>query len=57
MDEDLFPRNSQRFSKIYHETIKNLKFLQTKAMVKNMNFNNYYFYYTVIKNRDKKKML
>ena len=55
LDEDLFPRNAQSFSKIYHTIIKSLKFLHKKPLVKNMNFSYYDFYYTVIKNRDKKE--
>ena len=39
MDEDLFAKNAQGFSKIYHEVILLLKFLQTKPQVKNMNIN------------------
>ena len=56
-DEDPFAKNAQGVSKIYHEVLKLMKFLQTKPQVKNMNI--YYFdlYYTVFKNRDEKEIL
>ena len=47
-DEDPFARNAQGISKIYHEVLKLMKFLQTKPQVKNMNINYYDLYYTVI---------
>ena len=49
--EDLFSRNAQGITKIYHEVILLMKFLQTKPQGKNMNINYYDLYYTVIKNR------
>ena len=52
---DLFSRNAQGISKIYHEVLLLMKFLQTKTQVKNMNINYYDLYYTVIKTRDKNK--
>ena len=57
MDEDTFARNAQSISKIYHEVLVLLKFLQTKHQVKNMNMKYYDLYYTVIKNRDKKEIV
>ena len=52
MDEDSFAKNAQCISKIYHEVLMLMKFLQTKPRVK------YYdFYYTVIKNRDEKEVV
>ena len=56
-DEDTFARNARGISKIYHEVLLLMKFLQTKLDVKNIN--NYYFdlYKTVIKNRDEKEIL
>ena len=54
IDEDPFARNAQDISKIYHEVILLMKFLQTKPQIKNMNINYYDLYYTVIKNRDEK---
>ena len=51
-DQDLFSKNSQGISKIYHEVLLSMKFLQTKPQVKNMNTNYYDLYYTVIKTRD-----
>ena len=53
--EDLFSKNSQGTSKIYHEVLLFMKFLQTKSQVKNMNINYYDLYYTVIKTRDENK--
>ena len=50
--QDPFAKNSQVISKIYHEVLLLMKFLQTKPQVKNMNFEYYDLYYTVIKNRD-----
>ena len=57
MDEDPFAKNVQGISKIYHEILLLLKFLQTKPQVKNMNFIYYDLYYTVIKNRDEKEIM
>ena len=53
MDEDPFAKNAQSISKIYHEVLLLMKFLQTKLQVKNMNNNYFDLYYTVIKNRKK----
>ena len=53
--EDPFSRNAQGISKIYHEVLLLMKFLQTKPQVKNMNFNYYDLYYTVIKTRNENK--
>ena len=53
--EDLFFRNAQGISNIYHEVLLLMKFLQTKAQIKNMIINYYYLYYTVIKTRDENK--
>ena len=53
--EDLFSRNAQGISKIYHEVLLLKKFLQTKPSVKTMNINSYDLYFTVIKNRDEFK--
>ena len=50
--EDPFARNTQGISKIYHEVLLLMKFLQTKTRVKNMNISYFDLYYTVIKNRD-----
>ena len=56
-DEDPSVENAQGISKIYHEVILLMKFLQTKPQVKNM-INKYYdLYYTVIKNRDDKEIV
>ena len=35
--EDTFAKNAQGISKIYHEVLLLMKFLQTKPQVKNMN--------------------
>ena len=56
MDEDLFAGNARGISKIYHEVINLLKFLQTKPQVKNMNRNFNDLYYTVSEKRDEKKL-
>ena len=50
--QDPFAKNAQGISKIYHEVLLLMQFLQTKPQVKNMNINYYDFYYTVIKTRD-----
>ena len=56
-DEDTFAKNAQVISKIYHEVLFLMKFLQTKSQVRNMNINYYDLYYTVIKNRDEKEIV
>ena len=56
-NEDAFAKNAQGFSKIYHEVLLLIKFLQTKPQVKNMNINYYEMFYTVIKNRDEKEIV
>ena len=53
--EDPFSINAKGISKIYHEVLLLMKFLQTKPQVRIMNINYYDLYYTVIKNRDKNK--
>ena len=53
--EDPFSKNAQSISKIYHEVLLLMKFLQTKPQVKNMNIKSYDLYYTVIKTRDNNK--
>ena len=40
-DEDPFAKNAQGISKIYHEVLKLIRFLQTRPQVKNMNINFY----------------
>ena len=54
-DQDPFAKNAQGVSKIYHEVLLIMKFLQTKPEVKNMNINYFDLYYTVIKTRDENK--
>ena len=54
-DQDRFSKNAQGISKIYHEVLVLMKFLQTKPQVKNMNINYYDLYYTVIRIRDENK--
>ena len=51
-DQDPFSRYSQGISKIYHEVLLLLKFLQTKPKVKNMNINYFNLYLSVIKTRN-----
>ena len=53
--QDAFAKNTQGISKIYHEVLFLMKFLQTKPKVKIMNINYYDLYYTVIKTRDENK--
>ena len=53
--QDPFAKNAQGISKIYHEVLLLMKFLQTKPKVKDMNINYYDLYYTVIKVRDENK--
>ena len=53
--EELFAKNALGISKIYHEVLKLMKFLQTKPQVKNMNIKYSDLYYTVIKTRDENK--
>ena len=50
-----FTKNAQGISKLYHEVLLLMKFLQTKPEVKSKSFNNYDLYYTVIKNRGEKE--
>ena len=56
-EEDLFSKNAPGISKIYHEVLLSMKFSQTKPPIKKMK--NIYcdLYYTVIKNRDDKKIV
>ena len=54
-NQDPFSKNAQGISKIYHEVLLLMKFLQTKPQVKNMNINYYDLYYTVIKVRDENR--
>ena len=54
-NQDPFAKNAQRISKIYHEVLLLMKFLQTKSQVKNMNINYHDLYYTVIKTRDENR--
>ena len=53
--QDPFSRNAQGFSKIYHEVLLLMKFLQTEPQVRNMNINYYDLYYTIIKTREEDK--
>ena len=52
--QDPFSRNAQGISKMYHEVLLLMKFLQTKPQIKNMHII-YYLYYTVIKVRDENR--
>ena len=56
-DEDPSAKNAQGISKVYHEVLLLMKFLQTKPQVKTMNINYYDMFYTVIKNRDEKEIV
>ena len=53
--QDPFSKNVQDISKVYHEVLFLMKFLQTKPQVKNMNINYFDLYYTVIKTRDENR--
>ena len=44
-------KNAQSISKIYHEVLLLMKFLQTKPQIKNMNIKYFDLYYTVIRIR------
>ena len=55
--EDPFVKNTQSISKIYHEVLKLMKFLQAKAQLKNMNINYNNLFYTVIKNRKENEIV
>ena len=50
--EDLFSKNTHGISKLYHEILLLMKFLQTKPQVEIMNINYYDLYYTVVRIRD-----
>ena len=50
--DDPFAKNAQGTSKIYHEVLLLMKNLQTKSQVKNMIYNYYDSYNTVVKSRD-----
>ena len=54
-DQDPFAENSQGISKIYHEVLLLMKFLQTKPQIKITNINYHDLYYTVIKVRDENR--
>ena len=54
-NQDPFAKNAQGISKLYHEVLLSMKFLQTKPEVKNMNINYYDLYNTVIKTRDENR--
>ena len=56
MDEDPFSKNAQGISKVYHEVLLLMKFLQTKPQVKKKNISSY-LYYTVIKNTNEKELV
>ena len=55
IDEDPFARNAQGSSKIYHEVIILMIFLQTKPLIKNMNNKYSDLYYTVTTKIDEKE--
>ena len=53
--EDPFAKNAQGISKIYHEKVLLMKFLQNNPRGKNMIISYHDLYYTVIKTRDENK--
>ena len=55
--QDPFAKNAQGISKIYHEVLMLMKFLQTTLEVKNKNINYYDLYNTVIEVREENKVI
>ena len=55
--EDHFAKNPQGISKIYHEVLLLMKFLQTKPQVKKLNINYNDLYYSVIKTSDENEVI
>ena len=53
--EDPFAKNAQGISKIYHEVLLLMKFLQTKPQIENMNINYSDLYLTIIRIRDENR--
>ena len=53
--EDRFAKNAQGISKIYHEVLLLMKFLQTKTRVKNMKIKYFDLYYTIVKTKNENK--
>ena len=53
--KDPFSKNAQGISKIYHDVLLLMKFLQTKPQIKNMNIKYNDLNYTVFKVRDENK--
>ena len=51
-EEDPFANKTEGISKICHEALLLLNFLQTKPQLKSMNINFFNLYFTNIKNRD-----
>ena len=49
IQEDPFAKNAQGISKIYHEVLLLMRYLQTKPQVKNMNINYYDFIILLLK--------
>ena len=56
-EEDTFSENVESFSKIYHEDLLLLNFLQTKPEVRIINNNYCDLKQTIIKNRDEKEIV
>ena len=52
----IWPKKVHGISKIYHEVLLLMKYLQTKPQVNNMKVNYYDLYHTVFKNRDDKEI-
>ena len=57
VEENPFSKNAQKISKMYHEVLLLMKFLQPKPQVKSMNNNYYDLCYTVNKTRDEKEIV
>ena len=55
--QDLFSKNAQSISIIYHENLQLMKFLQTMPQVKNLNIKYYDLYYTFLENRKENEVV
>ena len=56
-EEDTFNKSAQGLSKINHDVLLLMNFLQTNPQVRKMNINYYDLSYTVIKNRVEKEII
>ena len=56
-EEDLFFENVRGISRIYHDVLLFVNFLQTKPEIKNLNNKYYDLFYTVNESRDEKEIV